>query len=530
MIPVLKQFYDRNTAYGLLGLLIVHVAAWGVQHTVWSVIPFLVIVIATLSITKRSLVWGLAFAMLEMFIGGHGHLIDAPIGGVTLGIRQGIFVAVMLGTLYHIVINHVRPRFVAERDLPFVFLAVAIVLGTISGFARNSIGAAFDDMNGYATFAYLLPVSMILWTQEAKRVLLWAFALGATWVAVSSMVLLYAFTHLPVQGIWALYGFVRDARLAEVTILSGPAWLVGILIDGPWYFRVFEPAQFSVMMFTLVLFGALMFVAKDWRTRWIVAIPMTAMLAIDVAGQSRSFWLGLIVASAALGMMMIAERTSLKEITKVKTVGTVSLVVALLSLWMLVVVPVPGRPDLTNSPYYKGDSDDTRELAVSSRWNLLGPMMTEIGKNPLWGSGFGTPVTFISDDPRIRAMNGTGEWTTYRFEWGYQDIWLKMGIPGLLAFGFYLFTVLRAGYRSFIDKEETRWLTLSLTSGIIALFVAHIFSPYLNHPIGLGFMVFVLPFFSWAHRPMPSITALREKASSMSSVAPIQKPATIRNK
>lgn len=527
MIPVLKQFYDRNTVFGLIGLLIVHAVAWGVQHTVWSVVPFFIIVVATLIVTKRSLVWGLAFAMLEIFVGGHGHLIDVSIGGVTLGIRQGIFAAVMLGTLYHIIINHIRPRFVAERDLPFVFLFVAIVLGSISGFARNSMGAAFDDMNGYATFAYLLPVSMIVWSQEAKRILLWTFALGATWVALSSMVLLYAFTHLPVQGIWALYGFVRDARLAEVTILSGPAWLVGMLINGPWYFRVFEPAQFTVIVFTLVLFGALMFVAKDWRTRWMIAVPMTAMLAIDISGQSRSFWLGLIVASAVLGITMLAEKISVKDIMKAKAVGTVSLATALLMLWALVVVPAPPRPDLTNSPYYKGDSDDTRELAVSSRWNLLGPMMTEIGKNPLWGSGFGTPVTFISDDPRIRAMNGTGEWTTYRFEWGYQDIWLKMGIPGLLAFGFYFVTILRAAYRSFAHHDETRWLTMSLGAGIIALFVAHIFSPYLNHPIGLGFMIFVLPFFVWRNTPLPTMESLKDRIPS-ASIASIQKTATIR--
>src|SRR3989338_8652653 len=196
MIPVLKQFFDRNTLYGIGGLLAVHAAAWFTQHTVWSTIPFALIVIGVLIVTKRSLVWGLAFAMLEIFVGGHGHLIDVSIGGTALGIRQGIFLAVMLGTLYHIVVKHVRPRFVAERDLPFVFLAGAI-------------------------------------------------ALGATWIAGSSLLLLFLFTHLPVEGIWALYGFVRDARLAEVTLLSGPAWLVGLLPNGPWYFRVFEQSQFT---------------------------------------------------------------------------------------------------------------------------------------------------------------------------------------------------------------------------------------------------------------------------------------------
>lgn len=527
MLPILKQFFDRNTWYGIAGLFAVHAASWLTQHTVWSVIPFAVIGIAALIVTKRSLVWGVAFAMLEIFVGGHGHLIDVTIGGTTLGIRQGIFLAVMLGTLYHIVIKHVRPRFVAERDLPFVFLAGAIALGTISGFARNSLGAAFDDMNGYATFAYLLPVTMIAWTPEAKRVLLWMFALGATWVAASSLLLLYLFTHLPVEGIWAVYGFVRDARLAEVTILSNPAWLVGLFPNGPWYFRVFEQGQFTVMMFTLLMIAATVFVAKEWRKRKMMILPLALMIAVDVSGQSRSFWLGLVAAVGVMAIVILWNRTSVKEIVRVKATGVAALCVALLSLWVLVVLPVPPRPDLTNSPYYKGQNDDTRDLAVSSRWNLIGPMMKKIGENPLWGSGFGTPVTYISDDPRIRAMNGTGEYTTYRFEWGYQDIWLKMGVPGLLAFGFYLFTILRAGYRSVVERDETRWLSISMACGIIALYASHIFSPYLNHPIGLGFMIFVLPFFVWRDTPLPTMDSFKDRIPS-ASIAPMQKTATIR--
>lgn len=526
MPNVLKQFFDRNTLFGLAGLFVLHGVAWATQHTAWSILPWLIIVVAAFMITQRSLVWGLAFAMLEIFVGGHGHMIDVSLGGTMLGIRQGIFLAVMAGTLYHIVVHRVRPTMVIERDLPFVFLALAIVLGSLIGFVHHPFGDVFDDMNSYATFAYVLPLSMIVWTQEAKRVLLWTFALGATWVAMSSLILLFAFTHLEVQGIWALYGFVRDARLAEVTLLSGPAWLVNLLPTGPWYFRVFEQGQFTVMMFTLLLCGALVFVARDWKTRLWIAAPLALMAAVDIGGQSRSFWLGLLFSASVLGLVSLRERVGFREICRMKAVGTLALVVALLGLWMLVVSPIPARPDLTKSSYYKGQNDPTRDLAVSSRWNLLGPMMTEIGRDPLWGSGFGTTVTFLSDDPRLKAINETGEWTTYRFEWGYQDIWLKMGIPGLLAFLFFLATILRAAYRSVVDREETRWISVSLACGILALFVTHIFSPYLNHPLGLGFMLFVLPFFSWKTND-PVMDSVKAKLPSIPTL-PVQRQATIR--
>ena len=527
MKTILKQFFDKNTLYGLAGLLGLHVVAWVVQESVWSVVPFVAIVVAVAIITSRSLVWGLAIAMLEIFIGGHGHLIDVSVGGFAVGLRMGIFAAVMVGTLYHLVIQKTRPRFVPERDVPFLFLIGAVFLGSITGFTRNSIGAAFDDMNGYVTFAYILPIAMIVWTQQSKRILLWTFSLGATWVAGSTLGLWYLFTHLSAQGIWTVYDFVRDARLAEVTLLSGPEWLVNLLPGSPWYFRVFEQGQFTVMTFTLLVCAAVGFCRGHLQSGRALALLLALLFAVDIGGQSRSFWLGLLAGGGILALAVLRDRVTFKEVVKMKVLGIISILLALVTLWVLIVIPIPPRPDLSNSPSYRGKGDDTRGLAVSSRWNLLPPMMEAIGEDPLWGSGFGTEVTYISDDPRLRAINGTGEWTTYRFEWGYQDIWLKMGLPGLLAFMWYLVTILRAGYRSLTEREETRWIAVGLTCGIIALYAAHIFSPYLNHPIGLGFMIFVLPFFPWrtfslkeegvtervvpaAIKPLPTATAIRK--------------------
>ena len=50
------------------------------------------------------------------------------------------------------------------------------------------------------------------------------------------------------------------------------------------------------------------------------------------------------------------------------------------------------------------------------------------------GRGFGATVTYQTRDPRILADNGSGEYTTYAFEWGWLDIWLKLGIFGLAAY------------------------------------------------------------------------------------------------
>ncbi len=527
MMDTLKQWFDRNTIYGLLGLLALHGAAWITQHTVWTVLPFTVVVLAAIIVSCRSLVWGFSFALLEIIIGGHGHLIDVSLGGFAIGLRLGMFAAVMIGVAYHLIVRRVRPVWVLERDLPIFVIFGAVILGSMIGALHNPLGQVFDDANAYVTLGYLLPIAMIPWTNTGKRVVLWTFALGATWVAGSSLFLLYLFTHLNVENIWALYHFVRDARLAEVTLLSGPSWLVATFPNGPWFFRVFEPAQAFVMLFTLVLCGMVCFMTTTWKSRYRIVLPLALMLAVDLSGQSRSFWIGLFVGGIVLAGIVLRDKPSFRNVVRMKATGVIAIILALLTMWIAIVFPVPSRPDLTNTPYYKGQDDDTRNLAVSSRWNLLGPMMEKIQEAPVWGSGFGTTVTFISDDPRIRAMDPNGEWTTYRFEWGFQDIWIKMGIFGLFAFAYYLFSVLRAALRSVRSHDETRWLTVSLAVGIIAIFAVHAFSPYLNHPIGLGFMIMVLPFMPWQKKELPTMASVMDAVPKV-PVPQVQKPVTIR--
>ena len=55
MMNTLKQWLDRNTAYGLGAIAVLHGIAWAVQHSAWSAIPMALIAIALLVITSRSL-------------------------------------------------------------------------------------------------------------------------------------------------------------------------------------------------------------------------------------------------------------------------------------------------------------------------------------------------------------------------------------------------------------------------------------------------------------------------------------------
>lgn len=140
-----------------------------------------------------------------------------------------------------------------------------------------------------------------------------------------------------------------------------------------------------------------------------------------------------------------------------------------------------GTPDVAQTLESRFGSG---EAAVSSRWSLLPVMQEGIARHPWIGSGFGATLTYTSQDPRIVQKTG-GEYTTYAFEWGWHDLWYKLGLMGVLAMVWTLGSIGRFAAR--LERAERWWAW----STLVALATVHVFTPYLNHPLGIGVLILV---------------------------------------
>ena len=151
--------------------------------------------------------------------------------------------------------------------------------------------------------------------------------------------------------------------------------------------------------------------------------------------------------------------------------------------------PKPSPADLTVAAQSRLEAGE----AGQSRWNLLPPLWHAVAKHPILGSGFGTTVTYISNDPRVREVSPTGEYTTYAFEWGWLDVWVKLGAVGLIL---YLGLLAYIG-RALAQCARTSTPCLAGLAVLIALAAVSVFTPYLNHPLGLGILTLltILPFY-----------------------------------
>jgi O-antigen ligase len=130
-------------------------------------------------------------------------------------------------------------------------------------------------------------------------------------------------------------------------------------------------------------------------------------------------------------------------------------------------------------------ADATSDAAASSRYALLPLLWQKISNNPILGEGFGTTVTYNAKDPRLTnaSAGGLGTYTTYAFEWGWLDVWLKIGLLGLLAYLLLFGKIIQAAF-----KKNT-WLSYGLTAGLLLIIIVSFFSPYTNHPLGIGFLL-----------------------------------------
>ena len=193
---------------------------------------------------------------------------------------------------------------------------------------------------------------------------------------------------------------------------------------------------------------------------------------------SRSFWLGLIVGGIfAFIMLLVYYKVNLKTVL---SLGLKIALIALLEIGILFGIGSLGG-GFADAVSSRGGNPAT-EAAGGARLLLLPQLWKGITEFPILGAGFGKEITYKSFLPdRIKPENPDGEITSYAFEWGYLDIALKIGAVGLIIYLLFILQIFKSGW----GKAHT----LGFLSALVALLALNITTPYLNHPLGIGYLI-----------------------------------------
>lgn len=149
-----------------------------------------------------------------------------------------------------------------------------------------------------------------------------------------------------------------------------------------------------------------------------------------------------------------------------------------------VMLPVP-PVDIASLSSVFGNRTDGGEAAVVSRWNLLHALKQKIAQHPIMGSGFGAAVPVDRSTHRQTKRR-----SLYHHRLWMGHCWLEHWVKfGLIGIPLMLGLSVRSDGASGNGCWEI-WLRIAGVSVLAALAAIRVFTPYLNHPLGITVLLF----------------------------------------
>lgn len=469
-------------------------------------IVFFAIVFLALILSLIKLEYGLYILLAELFIGSKGYLFSLPFGGLDLSLRMGLFLAIMSVWLVKVIfkirekkklkesVSFFNSNFFIFYILYFIFLLWGVIFGLIRG---NSSENLFFDFNGWIYFLLIFPFFEAIKDRDQVKNIFQVLIASLLVLGVKTIFLFYIFSHQINIAMISLYYWVRRSGIGEITMLNTN------------FYRIFFQSQIYNLMGFFIFFPV--FIKKIFRKEKsfmnFFGILLLCALVLLVSF-SRSFWVGLFFGAMALPLFFkFSLHDFWKKIFKISYYFAAIFLVAVFVVIFLINFPKKGF--ISNSfggLIQKRVLESGQEAAGRSRIDLLPPLFKAIARHPVIGSGFGSTVTYKSSDPRVVETNREGWYTTYAFEWGYLDIWLKIGLAGLLVYLGLIWKIFKEGWNKIKNKisnikntnqklknfqisDIEQVLILGMLIGLLALLATNFFSPYLNHPLGIGYIM-----------------------------------------
>ncbi|MBU0731893.1 O-antigen ligase family protein [Patescibacteria group bacterium] len=451
---------------------------------------FIIAVLLFFIISIKRLDYGVYLLLAELFIGSKGYLLEFPIGGFDLSLRLGIFLALFVAFIYWAMKEKQITFFKIKLWKYFLAFMIVIGLGAAIGYLRgNPLANIFFDWNGYLYFGLIFPFAQAINSKERFLNLFQVLAAGVLASAAKTLILLFLFSHPENFLIWLpnIYRWVRDTGVGEITELPNH------------FFRIFFQSHIYSVIFLIISFVLLNHYRdyiksfkKYFKSHWSLLLMCLLSMTLLFLCYSRSFWIGAFVTFVLIfGFLFFKLKYKFSRVVYLALWLIMGAVLSVGLTFVIINFPTPGEgTGISAASLIKERTSDTgEEAAARSRFNLVEPMTRKFIENPIIGSGFGTSVKYESADPRAVAASEDGLFETFSFEWGWLDFLLKIGILGTFVYLLLLFMIFKLGLKIYNTSRDP--LILGSLFALFAVALIHALTPYLNHPLGIGWILIV---------------------------------------
>ncbi len=446
---------------------------WYPQIEVYGMAFF---VLACVWLSIKRIEYGLMMIFAELIVSSFGRMLAFE----QVSIRMALFAVVMSMWL----IRHVPRSTQAMKRLchdhdasgifgPLFLMAIMFSGSFLYGIVRgHDLSAVVQDANGYVFFLLFLPVLALKSKIDFYRNLLLVVTVALSWLIAKSLLIFIFFTHVgqPFFDLWQ-YQWLRDMRIAEITPYGG-----GLV-------RVFLQSHIYVALAFIVLLAIPLSMRRHIKPSVLFAL-LVGCSSVLLLSLSRSMWLGV----GCAGLMLIVWLLVKKRFAIAKYVlqaGSVSLVAGYVLLSLLYGLPYGEN---TRAPLHslfvsRVQAVDT-EVAAASRWEQLPILLGSITEQPVFGHGFGKTLTI--SNPHDASISED----RFAFEWGWLDLWTKVGVVGVILYTWFIYRLASLIVRIRLSRDGLQ-IQQGLISVLIAFVVINVFTPYINHPLGIGCLMFI---------------------------------------
>lgn len=483
MFNFLKNKYFLTTFLSLI--ILDSIFFFAHQFQIFNTIIFVLLGILIIYLISHDVKWIIYLSFLELFVGSQGRLISIDLFGFSLSLRIFIFIIAFIAGLIYLLktkkFDFKKSKYFWFYISYIVILIFGIVIALIN---KTRLSNIFFDINNFLFFLILPIYYQIIKDKKILKNLFYIFISATLFFSLKTIIVFYLFSqHFSSLDYTTLYKWLRDTRVGEITKMN------------EHFYRIFFQSQLYLMISFIILSAILFFQKLERKEKIFFYILLILNLTAVIISFSRSFWLGVLSALFILFIMLIFQkekfsarggpalgRIILKNYLKLFGI----LILSVFFIFVLLKIP---DTHINFADMLSGRVSES-DASSNSRMELLHPMLTDIKNSPLIGYGFAHEITYFSKDPRnLNDLNPTGSVTTYSFEWGWLSFWLKMGIFGLL---FYIALGLKIIRDSVKLISSNNVIFVSLLLCFISVLVVNIFSPYLDHPLGLGFIILLI--------------------------------------
>ncbi len=415
--------------------------------------------------------YGFLFLFFEFFFGLQGHLFEF----FGLSLRFGLFavlMAVWLMKKYQEkqLLKSLKSFFdTSIGAILFIFLFI-IFLGFLQGLLKQEVTLAIKDFINYSYFLLIFPLLEIFKNNffiKTSLKLSQGFIIG---ISILTIIIFILFSSGLAEVHNWFYWWWRGVAIGKATDAGGN------------FFRIMSPAHLLVLPLFLVLLSFLIEGKKKLNKKIKKLLLFLSFLSglVLIINFSRVYLLGVF-----LGLFILLKGVNWKRWLMFSGLTIFSLFLGFIILFSA----TSGGKFFQAFDFFqnrlKTVVEPETEISSLTRMNILPQLIKEIKKDPLFGQGLGSTISYYNQTTMQTE-------TTYHLDWGYLEIWRELGLFGLITYGLLLFYFFYSSWqklKEFKNDYFQKRLIIGLNAGLLSLMVANLTAPVLFHSLGIFYLI-----------------------------------------